>query len=459
MYVLEASVANIVDYLAWRGDLTFDERPFNDVDNVILATFSYLDLTGIVPGSGGGSVGLAEACQSVLDDTEGDVNLRVRSLAKLDPVLLERLAASKRFGSLLVHDCVDLLDEARSLQFAAVQIDVSDTETYVSFRGTDSTLVGWREDFMLTFTTTEAQVEAEHYLAHALEQARAAGRKLYLGGHSKGGNLAAYAALSCPVRDLPLIARVWSNDGPGFARELFPTSAAVLLGDRYVRIVPPYDMIGILLERKDDPRIVVRSTGTGFRQHDPFTWQVTPFGMVEESDLATESKALRDTISSWLSHVELDRRAEMVDQVFDALGAGGAHTLEEVTSSTQSVSAVLAAMSTMDDSTKDLIMSLLGDMASKAVDVATSVAQSAAETALQVARDVMVSVKERLERSSMLALPEASEGSVDGAEEPDEPDEVTGEAEAHEADEAVAYEGAESPDAAEGMAVDAKAQG
>ena len=419
-------MANIVDYLAWRGDLSFEERAFNDVDNVILATFSYLDLTGIVPGPQEGSVSLAEACQGVLDETDGDVNLRVRSLAKLDPVLLVRLAQSKRFGDLRVHDCVDILDEGRSLQFAAVQIDVSDSETYVSFRGTDSTLVGWREDFMLTFTTTEAQLEAERYVAEALRQARAAGRRLYLGGHSKGGNLAAFAALSCPVRDLPLIARVWSNDGPGFARELFPTSAGTLLGDRYVRIVPPYDMIGILLERRDDPRIVVRSSGTGFRQHDPFTWQVTPFGMEEEPDLATESKALRDTISSWLSHVELDRRAEMVDQVFDALGAGGAHTLEEVTSSTQGVSAVLSAMGTMDDSTKELIMSLLGDMASKAMDVATAAAQSAAETALQVARDVVVSMRERIERSSVHTLPENTEPEADGAHDEDM-DSVSGE--------------------------------
>ena len=389
MYVLEASVANIVDYLAWRGDLTFDERPFNDVDNVILATFSYLDLTGIVPGPSGGSVGLAEACQSVLDDTEGDVNLRVRSLAKLDPVLLERLAASKRFGSLLVHDCVDLLDEARSLQFAAVQIDVSDTETYVSFRGTDSTLVGWREDFMLSFTVTEAQLRARAYLEEAIAQALTRGRRVMVGGHSKGGNLAVYAALTCDEALRPHVFCVWSNDGPGLAPEIMAKSPRSQLGYRYRRIVPAYDMVGIIFEREDDPRIIVKSSVTGAGQHDPLTWQVNAFGMAIEGSLTKESQLIKESIDTWITGIPLVKRARVVDQFFDALEAGGARKMSEVMENRQAMTAVLNALGDMDESTKDLLFSFAGIVISKAADAAANKAQDAAETALKVAIDAL----------------------------------------------------------------------
>lgn len=373
-------MANIVDYLAWRGDLTFLERPFNDVDNVIMATLSYLDFSGIVPGPGGGAISLAEASQAVLDDTDGDVDKRVRSLARLDPMLLTRLSTSRRFGSILLHDCVDILDESRSLQFAALQMDVTPSETYVSFRGTDSTLVGWREDFMLSFTVTEAQREASAYLDRALEDARDRGRRLYVGGHSKGGNLAVYAALSSPIELLPLIARVWSNDGPGLAPEIMPISPAKLLGSRYERIVPVYDTVGILFEREDDPRIVVASNATGMRQHDPFTWQVTPMGMDQVSTISTESKVMQAAINSWVVQIPLEKRAQVVDQLFDALEAGGAHTLDELAESAQGIGAVLTAMGELDDSTKELALNLAGSVVTKTMEAATSAMQAAWDT-------------------------------------------------------------------------------
>ena len=131
---------NVVDYLNWRGDVELTERPFNDVDNLILATLSYLDFGGIVPPPGEGSIALGKACQMVMDETQGDVRQRVRSFAKLTDKFLIALAASRRFSSMTLHGYVDELDEEKSLQFSAVQIDVDPTYTYVSYRGTDSTL-------------------------------------------------------------------------------------------------------------------------------------------------------------------------------------------------------------------------------------------------------------------------------------------------------------------------------
>lgn len=264
-------MANVVDYLTWRGDIELTERPFNDVDNLVLATISYLDFGGIVPAPGEGSIALGKACQIILDETKGDVSQRVRSFAKLTDKFLVALAASRRFSTMMLHDYVDELDVDKSLQFSAVQIDVNEQFTYVSFRGTDSTLVGWREDFMLSFTVPEAQLRADAYLEKAIAEAHVQGRRVYVGGHSKGGNLAVYAALDCEETLRPYISCVWSNDGPGLAPEIMPKSPRSQLGYRYRRIVPAYDMVGIIFERADDPRIVVKSNVIGAGQHDPFT--------------------------------------------------------------------------------------------------------------------------------------------------------------------------------------------
>ena len=103
-------MANVVDYLTWRGDIELTERPFNDVDNLVLATISYLDFGGIVPAPGEGSIALGKACQIILDETKGDVSQRVRSFAKLTDKFLVALAASRRFSTMMLHDYVDELD-------------------------------------------------------------------------------------------------------------------------------------------------------------------------------------------------------------------------------------------------------------------------------------------------------------------------------------------------------------
>lgn len=383
-------MANIVDYLIWRGDLSFAERPFNDVDNVILATLSYLDFTDIVPGPGEGSVSLVEACDRLFEETGGNVEQRVRSLARLDPQLLKRLATSRRFGHILLHDCVDKLDTSRSLQFAALQMDVTPELTYVSFRGTDSTLVGWREDFMLSFTVTEAQKEAVTYLEQALTYARARRRRVYVGGHSKGGNLAVYAALVCPPELQDVIACVWNNDGPGISHKLMAERPQDVLGERYRRIVPAYDMVGIIFDHRSDPRIVVDSSAMGARQHDPLTWQVTPQGMVERDDLVPESRAMRAALAEWLSQVSLDQRSVLVDQFFDALEAGGAKTLSDLTENAKSARTVFMSMLEMEDSTKDLLRKLANNMLEMQVDAAT-------EVAFKAARDLIAEFARRLD--------------------------------------------------------------
>ena len=384
-------MANINDYLQWRGDLTFAERPFNDVDNVILAALSYLDFTGIVPGEATGrQVTVGQACVRLLEKSGGDVTPYVRSVAKVDSRFVQLLADSRRFRDALLGAYVDEVDESRALQFAALQVDMPG-ETYVSFRGTDSTLVGWREDFMLSFTVTESQREAASYLQRAIVRAVGQGRTVRVGGHSKGGNLAEYAAALCPADLLGSIVRVYSNDGPGMAPEVMSIESRAVLGDKLRRIVPSYSIIGMLFARETDPQIVVRSTGTGIGQHDLTTWQGVRGGVDEERELQRDCAVLNRAIAEWAAGIPLDERARAVDEVFDALQAGGATRFDEIAESSEGFQQVLRALSATDARTRELASALVEATVNISVEAVSRQVRQAwsgfKQTALSFAED------------------------------------------------------------------------
>ncbi|HJF46189.1 Mbeg1-like protein, partial [Thermophilibacter provencensis] len=180
-------MADVRDYMELRGDITLAKRPFNDVDNLVLATLSYLDFTGVVGGPDEPGTRLTDACGELLARSGGDLASRVRSLATIDERFVVAAGGSSRFGDALLRDYVDVRDDERVIQFSAVTADLDNGETYVAFRGTDTTLVGWRENFVLSFAVTQAQRAAADYLARELERAAARGCRVHVGGHSKGG--------------------------------------------------------------------------------------------------------------------------------------------------------------------------------------------------------------------------------------------------------------------------------
>ncbi len=275
-------MASIYDYLYWRADLTFEDRPFNDVDNLILSSLAYLDLKGIVPTEEqGGLIPLSFACKQFLKRTGGDIEPYVRSLAKISIEFVTLLAQTKRFGSARLSAYEDVVDNTRSLQFAALCIELPSEGTYVAFRGTDTSLVGWRENLMLSYTITEAQREAVSYLERAVSRIEDSNAPIRVGGHSKGGNLAEYAVAFCPERVRERVRRVYSNDSPGMAPEVLPEDVRAMLGDKLHRIVPAYSVIGMLFARENDRHAIVASSATGLEQHDLTTWQVSRDSIIE----------------------------------------------------------------------------------------------------------------------------------------------------------------------------------
>lgn len=375
-------MANIHDYLRWRGDIAFGEHPFNDVDNLVLSALVYLDFSGIVPIEGSdGSISVADACKALLDKSAGDVKPFVRSLAKVDTAFVQLVRTSQRFGNARLSAYVDVVSANRALQFAAMQVSLPDAGDYLALRGTDTTIVGWRENLMTSFRITEAQQEAARYVERALTRSAKARGSVRVGGHSKGGNLAEYAAATCPEQLRQRIVCVYSNDGPGMAPEVMPRSPREILGERLRLIVPTYSMVGMLFARKNEHRTIVASSASGIEQHDITTWQVLRDGVEEADALEPDCVTQNDAIAEWASGIALDERERVTNEVFDILQAGGAKTFEQILASPDQLQRVLRGLGSLDERTRALALALVQRSFDSSVGAMRTAALKAVEDA------------------------------------------------------------------------------
>ena len=353
-------MANILDYLDWRGDLTLAQDPFNEVDNLILAELSFVDFGGIVPGPGEGrAVPLWKAAEAYFAKTEGrpiDMGVLVPNQI---PELLRRTAASPRFRDMKLNGFVDHLDTVKAEQFAALAAECGDGTVYLSFRGTDDTLAGWKEDFYLScMREVPAQKMAVAYteaMAHQYPRI-----KLRLGGHSKGGNLAVWAGVFCPTAVQRRIAAVWSNDGPGFHDDILSLPRHIRLAERIHTIVPKSSVVGMLLEHEED-YTVVDSDQLGFAQHDGFSWQVLGDHFVKLHQVTRQAHLSDQELRRWDHEMPVEQRAKFVDALFRVLSASGAVTLTDLKTDTLKATGAMAkALKDLDKETRDGLLNFLG---------------------------------------------------------------------------------------------------
>ena len=245
-------------------------------------------------------------------------------------------------------------DTEREKQFAAITVKPGDGSTFVAFRGTDDTIVGWKEDFNMAFMPTiPSQVEAAEYLDRV---ARKVYGKLRVGGHSKGGNLAVYASVKCSPRVRRRILTVYNYDAPGFSREFLALPEYGEICDRLKTMVPQSSLVGMLLEN-DGRYSVIKSTETGLMQHNAFSWEVkgTEFIMLDE--LTKESRDMTLVISEWLSKLDMDARKKFVDAIYNILIATKATTVTELNDDKYSI---LRALKDTDKETRKMVIKTFG---------------------------------------------------------------------------------------------------
>ena len=330
---------NICDYVECQLD-PFSERPICSVDSLVLSWFSNFRLEAL-----GSQVEGAGAALSAHRGTPLRETLRAECFDGLfdvwDPTsckrLLQAMAASPRFRDILVSNFVmerEGGDTPSPKQFCAVTLLLDDGTTYVAYRGTDATFAGWREDFDMTFARpVPSQVAALAYLVDCV--AETARGQIVLGGHSKGGNLAVYAAAEAPEEIQSRIVRVYSHDGPGFDADFLASEGFQRIAGRIDKTLPQSSVVGMMLENQEDYS-VVRSTGVGIFQHDPFSWVVDGCGFVEVEGISAGARHMDAVLNGWISGRTPEERERFTNELYDLLTFDGVETFAELRDDWQS---------------------------------------------------------------------------------------------------------------------------
>lgn len=343
---------NMLDYVRTELD-TFDGRGFCTVDSLVLSWLAYTRLPAddpaLAPALGWEGVRLADLYRAEYFATY------YAGMWGEEPGLdlLAAVAASPRFRDARVMGYVDATDPQAEKQFAAMTFRLTEDLSYVAFRGTDASLVGWKEDFNLAYRCpVPSQVEAARYLADV------AGRvdgELVVGGHSKGGNLAVYAAASVPADVGERITRVFSHDGPGFLPEFLATGEFANVAPRIDKTLPQSSLVGMLLEQQEGFR-VVKSNRLLIWQHDPFSWRVDGRDFVYLDDLAPDARYLDAAISAWLSSRTNEERERFIDTLYSVLEASRASTTRELKADwRRNIPTAARAFADLDPETKDFM--------------------------------------------------------------------------------------------------------
>lgn len=347
-------MSNIIDYLCCEFD-PLSERPLGDVDSLVLSWLSYYRL---------------------LDDAKGARTMRGEAVAGLyrmrrfgettaiaaEPAnsryLLAALVANPRFGGMRLANYVEELDEIREKQFSAMTCRLPGGVTYLSFRGTDNTLVGWKEDFNLAFERElPSQRAAREYLERVASRTRG---PLYLGGHSKGGNLALYAAMTCSGKVARRIKAAFSHDGPGFTPEMMSSPTWEARAHLIRKTIPNQSLVGLVFDQQDDYTVVI-STETGIMQHDPFSWEVegTTFKIADR--LSFSARHVEKGLNDWLAGLSRAEREQFVETLFAIFAAGGESTFAALTENwTVTVPAMLDYIGKLPPEQRDTFLSIIG---------------------------------------------------------------------------------------------------
>lgn len=352
---------NILEYVKWRGDISFSSVPFNDVDALVFAQLSYNKLEGLLPEDFNTSCTLRELVDmfSAAPDYEERANLGFM-INPLSVDLLFECAHSKRFADVKVTAWQSILSEENCEQFAAVTFSWG-KNAVIALRGTDDYVIGWKEDFNISYMDpVPAQADALRYLICAAKRFKT--QRLYVTGQSKGGNLALYAGVKAPAKIQKRIRGIYNLDGPGMAQEFFETPEYKTVEKRIVSVYPENDVVGMFFKHGKEYQIV-ESSEEGIREHDSMSWQVIGDHFVQVQDFTNESKIFDRSFNEWCDNLTMEDRKRFTDALFDILQAPGYKTNLEISQNALVASKdMLVAYSTMDAETKKNVKRILSDL-------------------------------------------------------------------------------------------------
>ena len=344
-------MGTIIDYVREYGCYTFEEKPLNEVDSLVLSQFSYLKFDGLVPK-------ISERKKAVSigylnQHEQKDKLFADKRFADNNHALFTAMCNSFRFGKMKMNCYVNEIDLEAETQFSAIVFYLGKGCTYVAYRGTDETIVGWKEDFNMAFSKpVPAQLKSVTYLKKAAWRIWG---KFYVGGHSKGGNLAVYASMNSSARLQRRILEVHSLDGPGFRPEILESADFDRIDEKVRKIVPQSSLVGVLLQSQEQYKII-ESTSLGLLQHDPYTWVVEKDAF-KALDKRYESQLfMDDALNEWILGLDEDEIHFFVDTLYQIISTADIDNLVDFTDHwKENLNALVGAVKDLDDVSKEMM--------------------------------------------------------------------------------------------------------
>lgn len=317
-------MSTIFDYLK---EVTYDsiyDRPFKELDILSLTELTYLPFGHIVPQ--GDTTGIQVRLSDAMDLIDRTTNFIV---SNQHLQLVDELATSKRFKNIKLLNYVDEYDPDVQKQFAAMTYRLTMDVYLVVFRGTDDTLIGWKEDFHMTYMDhVPAQRRAASYLQNVMKEF-SKGRFL-VAGHSKGGNLATYACSYLPDSLFERIDAIYSYDAPGLNQAIIETEGYQRTSPKIHRFVPQGSIVGMMLEVPEPTTIVKSRAFGGFAQHDAFTWEIKDLRFVTVTKTSPDSQQTDETLKQWVHETSAEERKKFFDTFFSIFLDAGITSINDL---------------------------------------------------------------------------------------------------------------------------------
>lgn len=313
-------MANINDYLIWRGDVPIGKAtPFNEIDSMIMARLSYLIFDKI-------KMDEEETIKSIANKMKNFENDEFRFNG--DKELINRLGKSVRFKDMKVTNYVENNERENEKQFTAITIHTGENEIYISYIGTNASIYGWKEDFNMAFMdNVPCQIEGKEYLKAIASRYKEA--KIRIGGHSKGGNVAIYSAITASTEIQDRIIKVYNYDGPGFNENIIEKYGKEAIIDKIETYFPQDSIVGRILNHKEKCSVIF-SNEKGIMQHDIYSWEVLGTSPLYTKKLTEASETMNKAVISWLENTTIDQRKLFFDTIFELLYSTNASTFEEI---------------------------------------------------------------------------------------------------------------------------------
>lgn len=312
---------NLIECVKEFGKIGFEIEPFSEVDSLIFSTLSYLDFSKVLKGEG-----FSKRFFELNKDSELLIKGAVHP--KKERELLKAVANAPRYQKVKAGYFREVSDESLPVRFAACAFYLPNGEIYLAFRGTDLSLIAWKEDFDLLFLNTiPSQREGLKYL---FDLSKAEKGNFYLGGHSKGGNVALYSAVFAGDKIRSRILKVFDHDGPGFHESIKKESGYLEIKSRVFKTVPHDSLVGMLMQHISEFTIV-KSRSTLFGQHNPFEWEEKSlFAFSTLKSLASISKRAEIALKGWIYSMSQRERKRFVQVLFEVIFSTGAKTTDEL---------------------------------------------------------------------------------------------------------------------------------